>query len=267
MFIDTHCHLNLLAKNTFSSPITEEEIQKAAIFIEEAKKEAVEIIITIGTDVIESNNSIILAKKYPDVFATIGIHPHDISNNLSKEINELKNFLKNKKENKIVGIGECGIDTRKENSQLQKDFFKAQIELALENDLALIIHMQDAEIEIMACLDEFKNSNIRGIMHCFTSTLDFAQESIKRGFAIGIAGRVTYPKNQSLRDIVKIIGVNNIVLETDSPFMPPQNIRGKQNAPKQIKTIAQYLTEFLNIDIKEIEFNTTETAKRIFKLK
>ena len=134
MLIDTHCHLNLLIKNSFDVPLTQEDIQKAELFVTEAAESGVNQILTIGTNLIESTNCVMLAKAYGSVYAVVGIHPNDATQDWKKEIIALEKLLKNKEDNTIVAVGECGLDKHYPdfNIQLQKDVFKAQIELALE---------------------------------------------------------------------------------------------------------------------------------------
>ena len=268
MFIDTHSHINIMVKNSFDTLMQTEDFINSRNIVIEAATNNVTKLINVGTSLIESKNCIELAKRFENVFAAIGIHPNDLTIDWKKELNELKKDLQNKKSNKIVAIGECGIDKHYSgfNLQRQEDAFRAQIELALENNLAIIVHSRDAYDETLKVLEEFKKDVKRGVIHCFSEDLNFAQITINWGFVIGIGGTLTYPKNNVLREVAKTISLKDIVLETDAPFLPPQIIRGQQNHPKNILIIAKYLAELRNEEFEVIAKQTTENAERVFKI-
>jgi len=266
--IDTHCHLNMMVKKKFDTPLTEFELDAVGTIVKEAHNHHVETIITVGTSMIENSNCIEIAKRYNHVYATIGLHPNDCTEHWQKDLETIKNLLKNKKENNIVGIGECGMDYHwpNFNAQRQKDVFKAQIELALETDLALVIHTRDASTDTLKILQEYKNNNLRGVLHCFTEDQSYADEITDLGLLLGIGGIITYPKNDQLRELVKTIDLKHIVLETDAPWLPPQSARGKQNNPKYIDEIAHYIAKLRNTSFEEIAEQTTANAQQLFNL-
>ncbi len=268
MLIDTHCHMNMMLKKNFESPLLQAEINAAQEIIAIARSHDVTTIINVGTSLIESRNCVALARHYETLFATVGIHPNDCTSSWSKDFEEIKKLAKNKGENKIVGIGECGIDLHYPDSNLprQHDAFKAHVELALEYDLALVIHSRDAYDETLRILEEFKNDIKRATIHCFSYDQTFAQYAIDQNFVIGIDGPITYPKNDALRAVVKNTDLKNIVLETDAPFLPPQEIRGKQNHPLHIKTIAQEVARVKEVSYEEVAQQTTTNAKTLFKI-
>jgi TatD DNase family protein len=267
MLIDTHCHINMMVKNSFDTPLQKSDISKAETIINEANEARVSLIINVGTRKIENQNCILLAQTFNSVFATVGIHPND-SDTWQEDLALLKSWVTHKEKNKIVGIGECGIDMHYPDYNLnrQRDAFKAQIELALENDLALIVHSRDAYDETLKILEEYKHNITRATMHCFAYDQTFANIVTDWGFVLGIGGTVTYPKNNELRNVVLNTDLKNIVLETDAPFLPPQNIRGKQNHPKEIATIAQYIAELRGETFETIAEQTTQNALRLFDL-
>ena len=268
MLIDTHCHINMMIKKNFDVLLTPDEVNSTITIINQAKQKKVDRLINVGTSFIESKNCIQLAKTYPAIFATIGIHPNDLTKEWKNELKELEFFLKNKDENKIVGIGECGLDFHypEYNIQQQKDAFKAQIELALENNVALVVHTRDAADETLRCIEEFKGQITKGIIHCFSEQMDFAQTVIEWDFAIGIGGTITYPKNNYLREIVQTVPLESIVLETDAPFLPIQSMRGKQNHPQYIYEIAEYIAQLRNEPLELVAEKTSKTATQIFRL-
>lgn len=268
MLIDTHAHINMMVKKDFDTLMSNQEIIDAQLIVTEAQKSGVNKIINVGTSLIESKNCIALAQQYDGIFAVVGIHPNDLTADWKNDLIEIKKLVQNKNENKIVGIGECGMDFHYPdyNISRQKDAFKAQIEMALEHNLALVVHTRSAADETLRSIEEYAGQITHGIIHCFSEQADFAQQVIEWGFAIGIGGIITYPKNNYLRDIVKQVPLESIVLETDSPFLPIQQMRGQQQSPQYIKQIAEYIAQLRNEPFEMISRQTTLRAENIFNL-
>jgi TatD DNase family protein len=264
--IDTHCHLNMMVKKEFDVLLTQEQIASAQTIIDDAKRANVNYIINVGTSLIESSNCVSLAQTYKNVYASVGIHPNDATATWQKDLTEIKKLLQ--KTDKVVAIGECGIDRHYPDYNLsrQQDAFKAQIELALENNLALIVHTRDAADETLAILEQYRGSGIRGVIHCFSEGSAFAKDVIDRGYYIGIGGTLTYPKNNALREICTSIDLKHIILETDAPFLPPQSMRGQQNSPKNIQLIAQFLAALRNESLEDVALKTTNNALKLFAI-
>ena len=266
MLIDTHCHINMMVKKPFDTLISEAEKKDANAIIRQADDAGVTRIINVGTSLPESLNCVELARHYPGVFAAVGLHPNDCTEQWMEDLKEIKALIK--EENKVVAIGECGIDKHYPgyNITRQKDAFKAQIELALENNLALIVHCRDGYDETLYVLDEFAGQIKRGVIHCFSEDQAFADHAVEQNFVIGIGGPLTYPKNDVLRKVFTKLPLDKIVLETDAPFLAPQSIRGKQNSPAQIKTIAEFLADLRGVNLKVIAEQTTKNAVNLFQL-
>ena len=236
MLIDTHCHINILVKKQFDIPLSPPQIEQAEEIITQARNSDVITIINVGTSVVESENCIKLAQRYEKNYAVVGIHPNDCTATWLDDLKKIAAMAKQKGENKIVGIGETGLDYHypDHNKSRQKDAFRAHIELALEYDLPLVIHTRDAGDETLECLEPYKKEAIKGVFHCFSENLPFADYATNElGFSLGIGGPITYPNNDRLREIVKKIGLGQIILETDTPFLPPQIARGKRNHPNR----------------------------------
>lgn len=270
MFVDTHCHINMMIKKTFDVPLASTYYHDAQTIIQAAHNVGVTTIINVGTSAIESTNCVTLAKSFSNVYATIGTHPNDAQNDWKNDILLYKKFLQNKTDNKIIGIGEVGLDYHypQYHKQRQYDVFRAQIELALEYNLALIIHTRDAGAEVLTILDEYKkHKELRGIIHCFSEDHAFATYALSIGFMLGIGGTLTYPKNDMLRDIVMQTPLEKLVLETDAPFLPPQSLRGKQNTPANIPLIAQAIAHIKNQEVMVVARTTTHTVQSLFHLK
>ena len=267
MLIDTHCHIPMLIDETIEKVFTHVDYIKAEQIIDEAASSNVKTLITIGSTCHnESINCSLLAKKYAAVFDSVGLFPHDCKSTWMNDLKSLVPIIKDN--NKIVAIGECGLDFHYPNymPERQKDSFKAQIELALELNKAIIIHTRQAADETLKIIDEYKSHLPRGVFHCFSEDLNFAQHVTNLGFYLGIPGTITYPKNNRLREIVATLGLEHIVLETDSPYLPPQHMRGKTNHPREVATIAAYLANLLQVNIELIEQKTTLNAQDLFNL-
>lgn len=273
MLIDTHCHLNIIVRDYKTKEKFETINPQEAIIckniINDAISQDVTTLINVGTDLIESLTCIDIAKKFDNCFATIGLHPTDTTDNFQTTIDEFKKLLELKNTLKIVGIGECGIDKYHPGYNLtnQRKAFSAQIELALEHNLALVVHSRDADIETYECLAAYKGEpNLKGTIHCFSADQTYADKYIDLGFVLGFGGTITYPKNETLRNVVRSIPLEKIILETDAPFLPPQIIRGKKNSPASIKIIAEYIAALRNENYDAIAKTTSETTKQLFKI-
>lgn len=268
MLIDTHCHINIMVKKNFDVPLTNHEIESARTIIKNAQQANVSRIINVGTSVIESINCVTLAQQYESLYATVGIHPNDCTTTWQEDIKLLKKIINEDDKKVIVGIGECGLDKHYPDYNLprQQDAFRSQIELALYHQLPLVVHTRDAADETLSMIDEYAREPLRGVIHCFSEDLSFAQEVIKRGFVIGLGGTITYPKNELLRTVATTVSLDHIILETDAPFLPPQEIRGKQNNPAQIATIAYFLAELRHEPLEVIAEKTTRNASLLFNL-
>lgn len=271
MFIDTHCHLNIIAPKQPLEPLQEHHFPAIDQAIQEARIAGVTTIINVGTDLIESEASIVIARRYADVFATIGVHPTDC-NELPKSTHDtiarLRRWLVDKEPNRIVAVGEIGLDFyhKPYEEQKQKDYCRAQIELALAHDLPVVIHVREAADAMLHLLEEYATQGLRGVLHCFQQQQYVADQVCAWGLLVGLDGPINYPKNAWLREVFKNIPLEHIVLETDAPFLPLQQFRGKQNKPAYIPLIAQELALIKEVGVAVIEEQTTANALKLFGL-
>ncbi len=260
MLIDSHCHI----------PHEKYDISVASL-IDEALKEEVAKFIAIGTSLEESLLTIETTKQHAVVFCTIGVYPHENqSTSLSVIYEDLKNLLDHHK-NKIVGIGECGIDKTdyESNRKLpdQLELFKLQIGLALGYDLPLVIHNRNGDDEILRTLEKYKNTGLKGVIHCFSSNWDFAQKILDLGFYLSFAGMITYPSvSKDLLDVVEKVPQDRFLVETDSPYLPPQSHRGKTNYPKYVKITAEKIAQIRKSSFSEVAHQTYDNTCRLFNL-
>lgn len=268
MFIDTHCHLNMLVKKDEDVLLQENDYQIIEEKIFEAQAADVKKIITIGTSVNESINSVNIAKRFEDVYAVVGLHPCDCTANWKNNFEKIKELIKSNPENKIVAVGETGLDFfhKPFDKERQIEAFRLHIELAIENNLPVVVHVRESAEEVLKVLQDYKKE-IKGVIHCFLQKKDFANEALKLGLYLGINGPITYPKNEWFREVVQQLPLESLLLETDAPFLPPQKLRGKQNLPAYIPIIAQAIADIKNIDVKEVGDVTTLNAQKLFGIK
>jgi len=271
--VDTHCHLDILLRMNFDQLLSGKEVQDIAPLIEAATLAGVRDLVNVGTNVVGSKNSVCLANTYAGVWATVGLHPTDVHSAWRADLAEFKKMIREDRAKKIVGVGETGIDLFRDASQveLQKDVFKAHIELALEHKLALVLHIRDevgndrsAEIALRV-LESF-GTNFRGVMHCFQQSQAIATEALSRGLLLGVDAPIGYPKNDWLRSIVRNAPLESLVLETDSPFLPPPHLRGTKNVPGAVVYVAERIAEIKDVSLDEVARVTTQNAKKLFGL-
>ena len=204
--------------------------------------------------------SLELSHKYDNIYVTIGYHPSEANDINMFDINVLKKQLF---EDKVVGVGEIGLDYHygKDDIEIQKKLFITQLKIAEEMNLSVVIHSRDATLDTINILKEFPN--VRGIIHCFSGSVETAREYISMGYYLGIGGVVTF-KNSKLPEVVKEIGLSNIVLETDSPYLTPTPYRGEKNSSKYIPIIAKAISDIKNVKSDEVMRVTTGNAERLF---
>ena len=250
MYIDTHCHLE---KKYY------ENIDR---IINDNRQAGIDKIIVSGCEIEEIKEVLEYAKKYEDVYLTLGFHPEYADEITDSDISWLKEIVKNNK--KIIGIGEIGLDYyhTKENKSKQINLFRKMLQLASELNLPVVIHSRDATGDTINILKEYK---LKGIIHCFSGSLETAKEYIKIGYYLGIGGVVTF-KNSNLRDTLKELSLDNIVLETDSPYLAPVPLRSTINSSKNIPIIAEELVNIFSVTLDEISAKTLSNTISIFNI-
>lgn len=247
MYIDTHCHLS------------GEDYDDIDNVIEDNKKALVDKIVVSGCSRESIEEVMVLKEKYNMIYVTIGYHPEYADIITLDDLDYLKGLLK---ESKVVGIGEIGLDYYygKENKEKQLWLFESQLKIAEELSLPVVIHSRDATQDT---IDTLKKYNVKGIVHCFSGSLEVANIYISMGFLLGIGGVVTF-KNSKLKDVVKEISLEKIVLETDSPYLTPVPYRGKVNSSKYLEFIAKFIADVKNTSVDEIAKITSENASSLF---
>jgi len=264
--IDTHCHLNIMVNKKPEELLMAEHFSEISLVVARAAGAGIKKMVCVGTSIPESRNCVEIAKQFPLVKATIGVHPCDITDSVSVLIDSLEQLLRNNRQD-IVAIGEIGLDYYHQpyDSLMQAAVFEAQLALAVKYDLPVVIHIRDAGDDALAILERYKDL-LCGVIHCFSLDRAAAEKVISWGWYIGIDGPVTYPKNNALRELVATVPLSGILLETDAPFLPPQGLRGKPNCPSNLPIIAATIAQARGVLIEEVVAQTTANAKKLFRL-
>ena len=252
MFIDTHTHL--FFKNFDDD---RDEVIKNAI------SAGVKYMLVPGTDIETSKQAVELAEKYESVYAAVGVHPHDTKDWDDTWIDELRELAQHKK---VVAIGEIGLDYFYDFSPKDKQHhaFEKQIELALELNLPIIIHNRESNNDIMEFARKYKETSIKAQYHCFAGTIDNARELVEMGHYISFTGNITFKKADSVREVLSKVSVENILLETDSPFLTPVPHRGKRNESKHIPLIAEVVAETHHLRVEDVARTTSWNTYKLF---
>ena len=246
--IDTHCHL--YDKKLYTNL---DEI------IANASEANINKMICIGDNLITSEQSIQLSEKYPNIYATIGIHPHEAKNAPENYLD----IIKQKNEhNKVVAIGEIGLDYHYNFSapNIQKKIFLEQLKLAKILNLPAVIHCRDSYEDLYEII--LKSKNDKGVIHCFSGNLEFAHKIIELGYYISFTGMITFVKE--LEHIIKNVDLKHILVETDSPYLAPIPYRGKVNQPAYVNKVAEKIADIKNISIQEVDTVTSNNASLLF---
>lgn len=256
-FFDNHAHLD-----------DEKFDEDRDVIIEQIHKDDIDKFVTAGYSLDSSKKSIELSKKYNFIYSTCGISPNDIpqtEEELWKELSEIKALVKDNK--KVVAIGEIGLDYHwnTENKELQKKAFIEQIKMANELSLPIQIHTREA---VMDTLEILKQNEVeqKGIFHCCPLNRELVKEGLKLGFYISFAGPVTFKNSKNANEIIEMVPSDRMLIETDSPYLSPEPLRGRRNDPRNVKLIAKKIAEVKGLSIDDVAKITYENAKRIFKI-
>ena len=247
MLIDTHCHLSY------------EDYDN----LDEIIKNMNGIMIASGCGDKTNKEVLELVEKYDNVYGTLGIHPEEVNNITEDSFKLIEENINNPK---IVAIGEIGLDYYwvKDNKEQQIELFKKQLDLATKYNKPIVVHSRES---IQDVYDILKKYNLKGSIHCFSSSLEMAKEFIKLGYKIGVGGTVTFKNSKKLQEIVKEIDLKDILLETDSPYLSPEPFRGKKNTPSNVYFVAKKISELKDIDINKVLEVVNNNAKEEFDLK
>ena len=250
LLVDSHIHLD--------SKVYSEDLP---LLIFNANASGVDVMITPGTSIESSKNCVKIATEYDSVYSAVGVHPHNADNAEDEFIVSLKELAKDKT---VVAIGEIGLDFNKNYSSLeaQSKIFKAQIKLAQELDLPMIIHNRDSD-ELMEKI-LLSAGYFKGVIHCYTGGPEFAKKLVEMGFQIGFTGIATFGSKE-IEEVIKWMPLDRILVETDGPYMTPVPHRGKRNEPSYVRHLAEKIAELKEISLEELADMTTKNCLELFE--
>ena len=258
-FFDSHSHYNDKRFN--------EDREK---IIKETYEAGVTKFVCAGYDIQSSLNSLNISEKYDFIYSICGISPNDIPQSeqqLWKDIEEISKIAKDNNSKKLVAIGEIGLDYywNKENKELQKQAFIKQIELANELELPIVIHSRDASVDTIDIIKNHKVNKV-GIFHCCQLNQELVRQALELGYYISFAGPITYKSSKNAPEVIKMVPIDRILIETDSPYLSPEPNRGRRNDCRNVKYVAQKIADVKELTIEEVAQKTYENAIRIFNI-
>jgi TatD DNase family protein len=258
MYIDSHAHIEG----------TEFDADREAV-IQRALDAGVEIIVCVGDGEVAADShaaAFRIAEEYPFIYTTVGVHPHEarlLDDRLYAKLQDLSQHPK------VIAWGEIGLDYHYDNSpgEAQREAFKRQLRMARERQLPISIHTREAEADTLAILDEeWKDSGLGGVIHCFTGTRTFAEAAVERGFLISFSGVITFKKAEDLRETARRLPIEKLLIETDSPFLAPVPYRGRRNEPAYVVDTARAIADLRGTTVEDVGRATSENFTRLFKL-
>ena len=251
---DTHAHLH----------VPEFDGDRAEMMAR-ARQAGVTRMLTIGTEVPTSRAAIALAEAEPDVWATVGVHPHDAADADAGVLTEIERLAGGPR---VVAVGEIGLDFFRDLSprDVQERVFRHLIGLARRVRKPVVVHCRDAHAEVLAILGEEGASEVGGIMHCFSGDVEIARRCLDLGLLVSLAGPVTYPNARALPDVARFVPADRLVIETDCPFLPPQGYRGKRNEPAYLALTAARVAELRDEPLEEFARRVSDNARRLLRL-
>jgi TatD DNase family protein len=258
MLIDSHCHL---PHKKYEKPIEE--------ILLEAQSVGVEKFIDIGTSLEESKKVVELANKYSQVYCSIGVYPHE---DMTYSIEEIFSFLEEiyKTSDKIVAVGECGVDISNRDGgrvlEEQVELFEKQVNFAKSKKLPIIVHNRRGDEYVLDVLKKNYDSDLKGVIHCFDSNWDFAKKVLDLGFYISFTNMVTYKNKEDLLDVVEKVPEDRFLVETDAPYLPPQQFRGEINYPKYVKIVAEKVAQVKQKTFEDISALSYSNTCSLFNL-
>ena len=251
MIIDSHCHLDY-----------EPLINNIDQVLLNAKKENITNLLTIGTSLESSKKVLEIVSKYPNVYGAIGIHPNSTTGNLDK-LDEI--LMLKKKNKKIIAFGETGLDYFYKRSEKKDQIiaFEKHVEFSISEKIPVIIHTRDADDDTISIIKKYyKKTNF--LIHCFTGNLEFAKNLLNLNCLISFSGIITFKKSNDLRDVVKYVPLEKMLIETDSPYLSPDPFRGKSNEPANVKIVAETVASIKQISFEQVATSTTANFNNFF---
>ena len=251
--VDSHCHID-----------DEKFDQDREKVISNFEDDGIDFIVDPASDISSSEKIIEIVKKYDRVYGAVGIHPHEVEDVTDED---LKKVYEMSFSEKIVAIGEIGLDYYYDNSprEKQKEIFRKQLEIAEKRNLPVIIHTRDAIMDTLEILKENPVKN-KGVFHCCPQNRELIKEGLKLGFYISFAGPITFKSSKNADEMINLVPNDRILIETDSPYLAPEPVRGTRNTPINVKYVAQKIADAKGMTLEQIADITYENARKIFKI-
>lgn len=255
MLIDSHAHLD---DERFDRDRDE--------LIKSLGKNGISTVINIGADLPSSIKSVKLSEQYDNIYAAVGVHPHSASEMDEGTIEVLKAFSSREK---VVAIGEIGLDYYYDNSprDVQRIWFRRQMKLAKEVNLPIVVHSREANQETIDMIKAESDGKLTGVIHCYSGSVELMKEYIKLGYYISLGGPVTFKNAKTPKEVAKVVPIDRLLVETDSPYLTPEPHRGKRNEPLYVRHVAAMIAELRGMTIEELARATSENTKRLFNLR
>ncbi|HYD29245.1 MAG TPA: TatD family hydrolase [Azospirillaceae bacterium] len=255
MLVDTHCHLDF--------PDFADELDEV---VARARRDGIGRMVTIGTYVSRFPQVLAVAERYDGIDCTLGVHPHNAAD--EETLSSVERLIELARHPKVIGIGETGLDYYYDKSprEAQQGSFRRHIRACLETGLPLVVHARDADDDIMRILrEEASGTSLTGLLHCFSSSRQLAEEAVEFGFYISLSGIITFKKSDELRAAVKGLPLDRLLVETDAPYLAPVPHRGKRNEPAYVVHTATALADLMGVSPGEMARRTTDNFYRLFR--
>ena len=255
MLVDSHCHLDFLT-----------ERKELEAVVARARAAGVEVLVTICTKLSEFDRVRSIAERFGGVYCSVGVHPHEAA---PEGVDSPESLVALAAPDKVIGIGETGLDYHYEHSppDAQQRSFRAHIAAARETGLPLIVHTREADADTARILEEeYARGPFQGLLHCFTAGPELAETALDLGFYISLSGVVTFKNAEALRQTVKALPLERLLVETDSPYLAPVPKRGKRNEPAWVSRVGETIAELHGTDVAAVAETTTRNARRLFRL-
>ena len=256
MLIDSHAHIQ-----------GKEYAGEVEAVIDRAREAGVQKIVAVGGagDMSSNTDAIALAETFPDVYATVGMHPHDAKDVGEGEVNRLRQLAAAPK---VIAIGETGLDYYYDHSprEVQRRAFGRFIQMARETDMPIVVHERDAARDVADLLRSEGEGKLRGVIHCFTGNYEAARAYLDSGFYLSFTGIITFKNAEPLRDVVRKVPLGRMLVETDSPYLTPVPHRGKRNEPANVRLVAEAVAKIKTISLENVAEVTTRNVRDLFKI-
>ena len=256
MITDSHCHLDKLDLKAFDGDLGK--------LLQEARDRGVERFLCICVDKFNVEKVIDIAGAHNNVYATVGVHPLHIKDSAVT----LAWLLEHASRERVIGIGESGLDYHysPDNQEEQKAQFELHLQASCQTNQPCIIHTRNAQRDTLSLINEYQSQGATGLLHCFTETMEMAREALDLGFYISISGIVTFASASELRNVVKFVPLDRLLIETDSPWLAPVPYRGESNRPAYVREVAEFCAELKSLSLDELSQATNSNFERIFRL-